>query len=124
MTKLLWQSGRSVPAFELKQRLYGLNWTVAAGVLRACHWTTYCPIMYAVCVPDLVYHIAVNDRITLCKSVVLNAPDKRRRAEDWRTVEEVPRHRPCVLCSRCAVLAGDNRSFSERVTYPHVTLAE
>src|SRR5438132_11494836 len=38
-----------------------------------------------------------------------------------KTGGSLQRFRPnriCVLYSKCASLAGDNRSFSERVTYP------
>lgn len=74
--------------------------------------------MYAVCVPDLIYHLVIDDRVSLCKSIHLNAPHKRQRAEDWKLVAEEPRHRVCVLCSQCALLSGDQRSFSERIIHP------
>ena len=74
--------------------------------------------MYAMSRACGVYHIA-SDRLTLCRSgLILNMPDKRRRFEDWRLVSEILPDRVCVLCSRCAELSGDERSFSERIIYP------
>jgi hypothetical protein len=74
--------------------------------------------MYAVSRACGVYHIA-SDRLTLCRSgIILNVSDKRRRFDDWRLASETPTDRVCVLCSRCAELSGDERSFSERITYP------
>lgn len=78
--------------------------------------------MYAVTVPDLIYHLVVSDRVTLCKRVSLNPLDKRRRTEDWRTVDAEPANRVCVLCSKCAELSGDRREFSERIIYPAVSV--
>ena len=74
--------------------------------------------MYAVCVPDLIYHLVIDGQVSLCRSIHLNAPNKRQRAEDWKLIAEEPGHRVCVLCSKCALLSGDKRSFSERIIYP------
>jgi hypothetical protein len=49
--------------------------------------------------------------------MVLTEPNKRRRFGDWRLEPNIP-NRVCVLCSRCAELSGDTRSFDERVTFP------
>jgi len=71
--------------------------------------------MYVTASADPIYHIAKGEYSTLCNSRILSRPDERRRREDRRLVAEIPRGRVCLLCSKCAVLAGDNRSFSERV---------
>jgi hypothetical protein len=74
--------------------------------------------MFAVSSGCPIYHIAL-DRLTLCKSgIILNVPGKRLRFEDWRLASETPADRVGVLCSRCAELSGDERSFTERIIYP------
>ena len=79
--------------------------------------------MFAVSRGCPVYHIAL-DRLTLCRSgIILNMADKRRRFEDWRLAAETPKDRVCVLCSSCAELSGDKRSFTERVTYPRASVS-
>jgi hypothetical protein len=74
--------------------------------------------MYVTAPADPIYHLALNDRMTLCKALILSQPDQRRRIEDRRLVADEPKDRVCVLCSQCASLAGDDRSFSQRVSYP------
>jgi hypothetical protein len=75
--------------------------------------------MYTVSHANGVYHIALNENQTLCRAVlILNAPDKRRRFDDWRLASETPTDRVCVLCSRCAELSGDERDFTRRIIYP------
>jgi len=74
--------------------------------------------MYVTAPADPIYHIAKGELSTLCNSRILNRPNKRRRREDRRLVAEIPTNCVCALCSKCASLAGDDRSFSERVTYP------
>ena len=74
--------------------------------------------MYVYAPADPVYHIAKSERLTLCNSMILTPPDKRRRFEDRRLVANRPRDRVCVLCAECALVVGETPSFDERVTYP------
>jgi len=80
--------------------------------------------MYVTAPADPIYHIAKGKCSTLCNSRIFGQPNERRRREDRRLVAEIPTNRVCVLCSKCASLAGDNRSFSERVTYPTWSLQD
>jgi hypothetical protein len=73
--------------------------------------------MYVAAPSEPNYHLAKGERLTLCL-LSLNDPNKQRRYEDRRVVAEIPTNRVCALCSKCASLAGDGRSFSERVSYP------
>jgi hypothetical protein len=75
--------------------------------------------MYTVSRANGVYHIALNDNQTLYQTVlILDAPDKRRRFDDWRVIAETPTDRVCALCSQCAELSGDDRDFTRRIIYP------
>src|SRR6266566_8364730 len=74
-------------------------------------------IMYIAASVDPIYHLARDDRSTLCL-LFLNPPDKRKRYDDKRFIDEIPANKVCALCSECASLAGDTRSFDERVSYP------
>jgi hypothetical protein len=74
--------------------------------------------MYAVTLAELIYHLAETDRITVCGIHMLTPLDQRRRFNDYRIVPDVPADRVGVLCSKCASLSGDTRSFTQRVTYP------
>jgi hypothetical protein len=74
--------------------------------------------MYVVAPADPIYHIAKSETRTLCGDYIFNEPDQRRRYQDQRLVSEPPKDRVCVLCSKCALLSGDSRSFEERITYP------
>jgi len=69
---------------------------------------------------DPIYHLAQSENMTLCGSMILTSPNKRRRFFDWRLVDQPPTDRVCVLCSKCAELSGDTRSFDERVIYPTI----
>src|SRR2546421_12944147 len=75
-------------------------------------------IMYAVTLAELIYHLAETDRVTVCGLHMLTPLDQRRRFSDYQIVSDVPADRVGVLCSKCASLSGDTRSFTERVTYP------
>jgi len=69
---------------------------------------------------DPIYHLARSENSTVCGSFVHSTPDKRRRFYDWRLADAPPTDRVCVLCSKCAELSGDIRSFDERVIYPTI----
>ena len=75
-------------------------------------------IMYAVTLAELIYHLAKTDHITVCGVHMLTPLNQRRRFSDFQIVSDVPTHRVSALCSECASLSGDTRSFSQRVTYP------
>jgi len=78
--------------------------------------------MYIVAPSDPIYHLARSDqpdeRMTVCLRMIVSEPNKRRRFGDFRLEPNIPSNRVCVLCSQCALISGDDRSFSERVTYP------
>jgi len=75
--------------------------------------------MYAVAPSDSIYHIAKENKIiTLCKLRTINPSHRQRRCQDYRLAEEPPKNRVCALCSKCAELSGDTRSFSRRIIYP------
>ena len=78
--------------------------------------------MYIYAPADAIYHLALSDepdeRVTVCLRAMLTEPNRRRRYQDWRLEPNIPTNRVCMLCSECARLSGDTRSFSERVTYP------
>lgn len=74
--------------------------------------------MFVVTPNEPIYHLAKGENSTLCHLPILSRPDQRRRREDRRLVAEIPTNRICALCSECAELSGDTRSFSQRVTYP------
>jgi hypothetical protein len=76
--------------------------------------------MFIVAPSDPIYHIAQSDTMTLCGSFIHGTPDKQRRFFDQRLANEPPKDRVCVLCSKCAELSGDTRSFDERVIYPTI----
>jgi hypothetical protein len=73
--------------------------------------------MYIAAPADPIYHLARDDRMTVCL-LMLNDLNKRKRYGDFRLVDEIPSNKVCVLCSDCAARSGDTRSFDERVTYP------
>ena len=76
--------------------------------------------MFVVAPSDPIYHLAKSESFTLCLSYVASTPDKRRRRGDRRLVDEIPTDRVRALCSECAALSGDTRSFSKRVSYPAI----
>jgi len=55
--------------------------------------------IFAPAVP--IYHLALNDRLTLCGLWVHGEPDQRRRKDDRRLSAEKPTGQFLALCSEC-----------------------
>jgi hypothetical protein len=53
-----------------------------------------------------IYHLALNDRLTLCGLWVFGEPDQRRRKDDRRLVAEKPAGQFVALCSQCERIAS------------------
>ena len=61
---------------------------------------------YVVAPADPIYHLALNDRLTLCMLWVHGEPDQRR------LVKEKPRGQFTALCRRCEEKAMQQASLS------------
>ena len=67
---------------------------------------------YVVAPADPIYHLALNDRLTLCMLWVHGEPDQRRRRDDRRLVKEKPSGQFTALCRRCEEKAMQQASLS------------
>ncbi len=59
--------------------------------------------VFAPAVP--IYHLALNDRLTLCGLWLHGDPDQRRRRDDRRLSSEKPTRQFMALCSACERIA-------------------
>ena len=55
---------------------------------------------------ELIYHLALNDRLTLCQLWLHGDPGQRRRRDDRRLVIEKPSGQFNALCRHCERIAG------------------
>lgn len=56
---------------------------------------------YVVAPADPIYHLALNDRLTVCMLWLHGDPSQRRRRDDRRLVVEKPAGRFRALCRHC-----------------------
>ena len=57
--------------------------------------------MYVVTPNESIYHIALNDGLTLCGLYLSTNPEHRKRKDDKRLSEEIPAKQFIALCSAC-----------------------
>lgn len=57
--------------------------------------------MYVVTPAEPIYHLALNDRLTVCQLWLHGDPGQRRRRDDRRLVSEKPTGQFVALCSEC-----------------------
>jgi hypothetical protein len=73
-----------------------------------------------------IYHLAINDRLSLCGLWVHGDPGKRRRRNDRRLVSEKPTGQFVALCSECDRKATGkpkpNRPSPELLRAPKLTI--
>jgi hypothetical protein len=57
--------------------------------------------MYVVTPAEPIYHLALNDGLTLCGLWLNSNPEHRKRRDDRRLSEEIPAKQFAALCSEC-----------------------
>ncbi len=62
--------------------------------------------MYVINFADPVYHLALDERFTLCM-VWIGNPNRQRRYDDWQLAAELSADRFMVLCCECERIAAE-----------------
>ena len=57
--------------------------------------------MYVVTPADPIYHVALNDGLTLCGLYLSTNPEHRKRRDDRQLSETIPDGQFIALCSEC-----------------------
>jgi hypothetical protein len=68
---------------------------------------------YIVAPADPIYHLPLNDRLTLCMLWVHGDSNQRRRRDDRRLVAEKPAGRFSVLCRHCETRSRHNLQIAQ-----------